>query len=125
MSTSKQNILNKITDKNKKPSAAKMFAEEMKNEEVKDEIRTESKEEVHTDDVVSEKAEVKRSTFIDSIIEKEKKKTIEDTHTRSTFLVHNDLLSRMDKLSKKRKRGFKTELVNHAIKDLLDEIEGK
>lgn len=109
-----------------------MFALEMKKEEVKDEIKseevkneteTEKKEEVYTEDIAPETTAAKQSTFIDLFKEKEKKKTIEDTHTRSTFLVNNDLLARMDKLAKKRKRGFKTDLVNHAIKQLLDDIE--
>lgn len=125
MSTSKQNILNKLHDKNKKPTAAEIFALEMKKEEVKNkiEIETEKKEEVHAEDTAPETTAEKQSTFIDLFKEKEKKKTIEDTHTRSTFLVNNDLLARMDKLAKKRKRGFKTDLVNHAIKQLLDDIE--
>lgn len=136
MSTSKQNILSKLHDKNKKPTAAEMFALGMKKEEIKDEIKseevkneteteTETKAEVHAEDTATETTAAKQSTFIDLFKEKEKKKTIEDTHTRSTFLVKNELLARMDKLAKKRKRGFKTDLVNHAIEQLLDDIEDK
>jgi hypothetical protein len=64
-------------------------------------------------------------SFIDSFLEKKKKATVEETHTRQTFLIHNDLLKRMNKAAKGRERGFKTALVNEAIKRMLDEIEAK
>ncbi|GEN35938.1 hypothetical protein [Aneurinibacillus danicus] len=64
-------------------------------------------------------------SFIDSFLEKKKKATVEDTHTRQTFLIHNDLLKRMNKAARGRERGFKTALVNEAIKRILDEIEAK
>ncbi|WP_047981736.1 hypothetical protein [Ornithinibacillus contaminans] len=51
-----------------------------------------------------------------------KKQKIEDTHTRSTFLVRNELLARFDKLAKG-KHGFKTEFINYAIESALNEIE--
>lgn len=54
--------------------------------------------------------------------EKSKKETVEDTHTRTTFLFRNDLAKRLDKLAKN-KRGFKTMFMNKAIEALLDELE--
>ncbi|GMA65966.1 hypothetical protein [Alicyclobacillus fastidiosus] len=54
-----------------------------------------------------------------------KKPTIEETHTRGTWLVRNDLLKRLEKLAKNQQRGFKTHLVNYALERILDEIEGK
>lgn len=54
--------------------------------------------------------------------EKSKKPTVEDTHTRSTFLFRNDLQKRLDKLAKN-KRGFKTMFINEAIEALLNEYE--
>jgi hypothetical protein len=53
---------------------------------------------------------------------KSKKETVEDTHTRTTFLFRNDLAKRLDKLAKN-KRGFKTMFMNKAIEALLDELE--
>lgn len=50
--------------------------------------------------------------------QKTKKPTVEDTHTRTTFLFRNDLKKELDKLSKN-KRGFKTEFINHAIETYL------
>ncbi|MED0737848.1 hypothetical protein [Aneurinibacillus thermoaerophilus] len=64
-------------------------------------------------------------SFIDSFLEKKKKATVEETHTRQTFLIHNELLKRMNKAARGRERGFKTALVNEAIKRILDEIEAK
>ena len=52
-----------------------------------------------------------------------KKPTVEDTHTRGTFLIQNELLERLDALAKGQKRGFKTKLVNHALKEFLDQVE--
>lgn len=54
--------------------------------------------------------------------EKSKKETVEDTHTRATFLFRKDLAKRLDKLAKN-KRGFKTMFMNKAIEALLDEME--
>lgn len=56
--------------------------------------------------------------------EKAKKETVEDTHTRTTFLFRKDLAKRLDRLSKN-KRGFKTMFINKAIEALLDEMEEK
>jgi hypothetical protein len=54
--------------------------------------------------------------------EKSKKETMEDTHTRATFLFRKDLAKRLDRLAKN-KRGFKTMFMNKAIEALLDEME--
>ena len=56
------------------------------------------------------------------IEEKKKKKTQEDTPTRATFMVNNELLKRLDRLSKNQ-RGFKTLFINKAIETLLNELE--
>lgn len=51
-----------------------------------------------------------------------KKERVEDTHTRNTFLIRNDLMKRLNHFSKHR-RGFKTEFINYVIEQGLDEIE--
>lgn len=63
--------------------------------------------------------------FLKQFKEKVQKPTIEDTHTRQTYLIRNDLLKRMNKAAKGKKRGFKTDLVNFAIEKVLDELEEK
>ncbi|MCD5326159.1 MULTISPECIES: ribbon-helix-helix domain-containing protein [Pontibacillus] len=52
------------------------------------------------------------------------KKKVEDTHTRHTFLIDNDLIERLDKLAKGR-RGFKKEFINQMIREGLDRYEDK
>lgn len=62
------------------------------------------------------------NSLLEMYDQKSKKKTVEETHTRSTFLFRNDLQTRLDKLAKG-KRGFKTMFLNKAIEALLDEME--
>jgi hypothetical protein len=80
-----------------------------------------------SDDVQPEAASKTVRDVGDSIMsmydEKSKKKTVEETHNRATFLFRKDLQERLDKLSEG-KRGFKTMFLNKAIEVLLDEIEG-
>jgi len=53
-----------------------------------------------------------------------KKDKMKDTHTRRTFLVKNELLNRLDAISKKiNKTGFKTEFINFILEKGLDELE--
>src|SRR5699024_7297752 len=53
-----------------------------------------------------------------------KKEKMEDTHTRRTFLVRNELLDRLDIVSKKiNNTGFKTEFINFILEKGLDELE--
>lgn len=56
--------------------------------------------------------------------QKQKAKTVEETHTRATFLFRNDLQKRLDKLAEG-KRGYKTMFMNDAIEALLDEMEAE
>ena len=53
-----------------------------------------------------------------------KKERVEDTHTRNTFLIRNDLMKRLNNFSKHR-RGFKTEFINYVVEQGLDELENK
>ena len=64
------------------------------------------------------------SGFLQTYEEKTKRKTVEETHTRQTYLIRNDLIKRMEKLAAEKDRGFKTALVNHAIEKVLEELEG-
>src|SRR5699024_11762983 len=53
-----------------------------------------------------------------------KKERVEDTHTRNTYLIRNDLMKRLNNYSKHR-RGFKTEFINYVVEQGLDELENK
>jgi hypothetical protein len=63
------------------------------------------------------------NTIMSMYDEKSKKKTVEETHTRATFLFRKDLQTRLDNLAEG-KRGFKTMFLNKAVEALLDEMEG-
>src|SRR5699024_10951298 len=53
-----------------------------------------------------------------------KKDKMEDTHTRRTFLVKNELLDRLDRTYKKiNNTGFKTKFINFILEKGLDELE--
>ena len=63
-----------------------------------------------------------RNNIMSMYDEKSKKKTVEETHNRATFLFRKDLQTRLDKLSEG-KRGFKTMFLNQAVEALLNEME--
>ncbi|MGH1111221.1 hypothetical protein [Bacillus paranthracis] len=54
--------------------------------------------------------------------EKTKRKTIDDTHTRRTFLVEKELIKKLDRVAKG-KRGFKTMAINKALKAILKDFK--
>lgn len=60
--------------------------------------------------------------FLERFPEKDNR-PIEETHRRATFLIERELLDRLDQLASDRPRGFKTALVNEALRRILDEIE--
>ena len=52
------------------------------------------------------------------------KRKMEETHTRRTFLIKNDLLTRFDKKAKYiENKGFKTEFINYILEKGLDELD--
>lgn len=78
---------------------------------------------------VTEDANITSRTRIPKPIEefekRLKKPTVEETHTRGTWLIRNDLLKRLEKLARHQQRGFKTHLVNYALERVLDELENR
>lgn len=89
-------------------------------------VKTEPKQE-HASGLQNQETSTKtvrdvRNNIMSRYDEKSKKKTVEETHTRATFLFRNDLQERLDKLADG-KRGFKTMFLNEAIEAMLDEME--
>lgn len=82
----------------------------------------------HVDDTehvhIKSTHEITTTRILQSFKESIKRETVEDTHTRKTFIVRNDLLRELDKLSKKQGRGFQTWFVNMAFERLLEELRG-
>lgn len=48
---------------------------------------------------------------------------VEETHSRRTFLVENDLLKELDEIAEKQKRGFITSFINYAIESALNDYK--
>ncbi|MEK4566968.1 hypothetical protein MKX54_20025 [Alkalihalobacillus sp. FSL R5-0424] len=122
MSASKKNDLRAAmrNKEQKKTAAYAFFGEDHSKED-----NTENKQLNVTSNSKSEaevvEADESSSDFWSTVTNK--KPTVEDTHTRGTFLIQNELLERLDALAKGQKRGFKTKLVNHALKEFLDQVE--
>lgn len=78
---------------------------------------------------VSHHSSKRRPTRIPEAIEEFEKRmrrpTVEQTHTRQTWLINNELLRRLNKVARNQGRGFKTHLINYALERVLDELEGK
>jgi hypothetical protein len=55
--------------------------------------------------------------------QRKQKKTVEETHTRQTYLIRNDLIDRLESIAYNKDRGFKTAFLNHAIERLLNEVD--
>lgn len=64
----------------------------------------------------------KSSNQLSQIVKKKEK--MEDTHTRRTFLVKNELLNKLDEKSEQiNNTGFKTEFINYVIEKGLKELD--
>lgn len=61
--------------------------------------------------------------FLSVYAEQSRKPRVEDTHTRDTYLIRNDLLERFNNLAAGQKRGFKTRFINYVLEKELDKIE--
>lgn len=70
--------------------------------------------------IVVETAEPRNKRLSDLM---QKRVKVEDTHTRSTFLVRNELLKELNAIAKKNGHGFKTEFINLAIEMALEELK--
>lgn len=57
-------------------------------------------------------------------IEKVKKPKAYDLQKRQTYMIDIDLIERMDRLAQVNPRGFKVWLVNQALREKLDRMEG-
>ncbi len=54
-----------------------------------------------------------------------KKITVEETHTRDTYMIKNELLNKLNKQSKKEGKGYKKWFANEAFKLFIDCLEKK
>ncbi|OQR53157.1 hypothetical protein [Bacillus sp. CDB3] len=76
--------------------------------------------------IVSDEKEVKEDNSLSSLMEKyDKKKTVEETHKRRTFLIRRELINRIDEIAKDKPKGFVTDLVNTALDSVITQLENK
>lgn len=79
------------------------------------------KKEVNPTAAIVEPVKDKKDEQLSKIVKKKEK--VEDTHTRRTFLVRNELLKELDDLASQiNNTGFKTEFINYAIEKGLLEL---
>jgi len=64
-------------------------------------------------------------SFMEQFQKKINRPTVEQTHRRQTYLIHKELISRLERISKGQPKGFKTAVVNEGIRRVLDEIEAQ
>ncbi|MBP1996373.1 hypothetical protein [Paenibacillus eucommiae] len=86
------------------------------------EAATSSEVEAIVTDVDDSPAESREVILQEEKIDKKQRK---ETHTKHPFFIRNDLLERLDSLSKLKGKGFKTNLINYALEKSLDELEVK
>lgn len=55
-----------------------------------------------------------------AILKNSKKQKMEESHTRVTFLVDNDILKQFNTICEYEGRGFKTKAINLAIKSFIN-----
>ncbi|EJY57311.1 hypothetical protein C7445_1307 [Alicyclobacillus sacchari] len=55
--------------------------------------------------------------------EKKAKKSYDELYTKHTFVVRRDLLERLEKLSRKHSRGFKTKFLNEILEAGLNQLD--
>lgn len=56
-----------------------------------------------------------------SILKNSKKQKMEETHTRATFLIEDDILEKFNNICESESRGFKTKAINLAIKSFIND----
>ncbi|MGQ7307886.1 hypothetical protein [Bacillus cereus] len=105
------------------------FEELANNETINERQEIQETNNANTAEVINEQQNADKlkhvhDKFTEQFLEQFKKNvTKEDTHTRQTWLIKNETIKRLEKLSIEKRKGFKTELVNQALEMFLDRIE--
>ncbi len=56
--------------------------------------------------------------------DEEKRLTTEQTHTRRTYLIRNDLVDRLEAEAKQHSRGWPTRLINGLLESYFADLDG-
>lgn len=94
----------------------------MSSKDMEDLLNNFKKKEVNPTAAIVEPVKDKKDEQLSKMVKKKEK--IEDTHTRRTFLVRNELLKELDDFASQiNNTGFKTEFINYAIEKGLLELQ--
>src|SRR5699024_12099737 len=89
----------------------------MKNNDMKDLLNNFKEKEINPTAAIVEPIEEKKESSEQLSKMVKKKEKMEDTHTRRTFLVKNELLQELDDFADQiNNNGFKTEFMNYVIR---------
>ncbi|MBD7971098.1 hypothetical protein, partial [Paenibacillus gallinarum] len=133
----------KLNSKNEQQNVS--VSENTNNEQTNDSVNLNSKnesksisvlenktnEQANDSDKLNSKSKSKRALVQEEndflsqyeLLKRNRKPRVEDTHTRDTYLIRNDLLARFNKLAEKQEKGFKMRMVNYLLEKELDKIE--
>jgi hypothetical protein len=115
-------ILTQQTERMKKTDSVPVITQHFQEQSLQASTTLLSSPPALDEPISSEDIEEAKKKRIAKLKSKAKKVRVEDTHTRKTYLVRNDLLQRMDKVSNGT-HGFKIEFINFAIELALVEYE--
>ncbi|WP_408895365.1 hypothetical protein [Paenibacillus taichungensis] len=96
----------------------------LEQDSVKEEIHQETQEaKLDNEQVTVTPPEVSTVNGISSIISSLSNTVdlkVEETHTRKTYLIENELLKELDKLCVGKKKGYKTKMINSGLRIVLE-----
>ncbi|SDM14740.1 hypothetical protein SAMN05428961_11058 [Paenibacillus sp. OK060] len=100
------------------------YQQPLEQDPVKEEIYQETQEaKIDNEQVTVTPPEVSTVNGISSIISSLSNTVdlkVEETHTRKTYLIENELLKELDKLCVGKKKGYKTKMINSGLRIVLE-----
>jgi len=111
--TNKNSIYNtdKLTEQNIEQNT-KLSSNQNNTQNIDESLKGQSSITVATEEIGS---------FLHEMLNVTDKPRVEDTHTRRTYLIENEIVERLDAESKRRPRGWPTKLVNGLLRAYFNE----
>jgi hypothetical protein len=114
-----QELSNRNTE-NKQENVSENISSITEQDSTTQKTNTEKKVASVTDNT---KTETEQGTDLLNSFKQTKKLRVEDTHSRYTVLIDNELLKEINRVAKGKGKGFKTWFFNYALKMMLEEIK--
>lgn len=116
---------NQTKSKNRIKEQLKGTEESNKNNEIINDSYLLNSNNEHNNETVKLNSNSEQTTANEDLLSiyNEEKPRVEDTHTRDTYLIRNDLLERFNNVARTQKKGFKMRLINHILEKELDRID--